>query len=554
MAARSQRPPARRSLARQDQADRQCRDTLCLVQATRIFFRPLWTHSSESRLLSRRRCNSAKIVVRFCAIQERGVMPSWKENDFRRGFQVLIPTHTERLLPYLFLLALLCIAVAFRPLLPVDETRYLSVTWEMYLSGHVFVPTMNFAPYLQKPPLLFWLIDLVWSIFGASRVAAMLVIFAASSLVIWLTTLLARTLFPERDDIVRRIPWLVAGSTVFVIYSTLILFDMLLTAFVLAALLSLLAFAKSGNRWQAVLAGLFIGLGVLTKGPVVLIHIGAPVLLYPFWRDRRVELAPLKFFSGAGLAILAALIPVAVWLAPATILTKGNFVYDLVWSQSAGRVTGNLHNSHGRPFYFYLLLLPVMFMPWVFIPEVWRLKLRTRIRSLIDTKSPDLRALRLLSFSLVAVLLVFSAIYGKQPHYVMPALPFATILFGYFMAEIPLARFRNTAFVMLAIFGIGHAVASATAFKRYDLMPLANFIDERKDADWAVAFDYQGEVGFLARLEKPFEQVDNPQEWLQSHPGGYVIDKTSGDPGASEQVAFRLPVERGYLVVLKGQH
>jgi 4-amino-4-deoxy-L-arabinose transferase-like glycosyltransferase len=466
----------------------------------------------------------------------------------------LLPTHTERLLPYLFLFALICIAVAFRPLLPVDETRYLTVTWEMYLSGQIFVPTMNFAPYLQKPPLLFWLIDLVWSVFGASRVAAMLVIFLASSLVIWLTTLLAKTLFPGRDDIANRIPWLVAGSAVFVIYSTLILFDMLLTAFVVAALLSLLAFARSGNRWQAVLAGLFIGLGVLTKGPVVLIHIGAPILLYPLWRDRRAGLTPLQFFAGAGLAILAALIPVAVWLVPATILTKGNFVYDLVWNQSAGRVTGNLHNSHGRPFYFYLLLLPVMFIPWVFIPEVWRLKLGARIRGLIETKSPDLRALRLLSFSLVAVLLVFSAISGKQPHYVVPALPLVTIMFGYFMADIPLARLRNSAFVLLAIFGIGHAVASATAFKRYDLMPLASFINERKDADWAVAFGYQGEVGFLARREKPFESIDNPQEWLGSHPGGYVIEKVSKDPGTSEQIAFSLRVERGYLIVLKGQH
>ncbi|TIM83779.1 MAG: hypothetical protein E5Y50_24435 [Mesorhizobium sp.] len=298
---------------------------------------------------------------------------------------------------------------------------------------------------------------------------------------------------------------------------------------------------------------MFIGLGVLTKGPVVLIHVGAPILLYPFWRDRQAGLATPKFFAGAGLAILAALIPVAIWLVPATIQTKGNFVYDLVWNQSAGRVTGHLHNSHGRPFYFYVVLLPIMLIPWIFIPEVWRLKLGARIRGLIDTKSPDLRALRLLSFSFVAVLLVFSAISGKQPHYLVPMLPFATILFGYFMAEIPPARLRNSAFVLLAIFGIGHAAASATSFRREDLMPLAKFIAERKNADWAVAFDYQDEVGFLARLQKPFESTDNPEEWLRSHPGGYVIDK-SKDTGTSEQIAFRLHVERGYLVVLKGQH
>ncbi|PDQ17264.1 hypothetical protein CN311_30915 [Mesorhizobium sanjuanii] len=466
----------------------------------------------------------------------------------------MIPAHVERLLPYLFLLALICIAVAFRPLLPVDETRYLSVTWEMYQSGQIFVPTMNFAPYLQKPPLLFWLIDLVWTVFGASRAAAMLVIFAASSLVIWLTTLLARALFPGRDDIASRIPWLVAGSTVFVIYSTLILFDMLLTACVVAALLSLLAFARSGNHWQAVLAGLFIGLGVLAKGPVVLIHVGVPVLFYPFWRDRQAGLTIPRFLAGAGLAILVALIPVAVWLVPATILTKGNFVYDLVWNQSAGRVTGKLHNSHNRPFYFYILLMPLLFIPWIFMPHVWRLRLPARIRGLLETRSRDLPALRLLSMSFIVVVLIFSAISGKQPHYLVPVLPLATIMFGYFMAEVPLARIKGAALCMLAIFGVGHAIASVTAFKRYDLMPLANFISQRKEADWAVDFDYQAEVGFLARLEKPLERIDNPQEWLRSHPGGYVIEKSRKDPGTSEQIAFRLHVDRDYLVVLKGQH
>jgi len=195
-----------------------------------------------------------------------------------------------------------------------------------------------------------------------------------------------------------------------------------------------------------------------------------------------------------------------------------------------------------------------MFVPWVFIPPVWRLKPVARLRNLIDTRSPDLRALRLLSFSFLAVLLVFSAISGKQPHYLVPALPFATILLGYFMAEISLVRLRMTALIMLAIFAIGHGVASATVFKRYDLTPLANFIDERKDADWAAAYDYQGEVGFLAGIERPFERTDNPQEWLKSHPGGYVIEKHRKVPGTSEQIAFRQPADRDYLVVLKGQH
>ena len=82
---------------------------------------------------------------------------------------MMIAKPIDRLLPYLALAAFFTVSIAVRPLLPVDETRYLSVSWEMFLRQNFLVPTLNFEPYFQKPPLLFWLIDLAWSVFGVSR-------------------------------------------------------------------------------------------------------------------------------------------------------------------------------------------------------------------------------------------------------------------------------------------------------------------------------------------------------------------------------------------------
>ena len=48
-------------------------------------------------------------------------------------------------------------AIGFRPLLPVDETRYLAVAWEMWRDGNFLVPHLNGETYSHKPPLLFWL-------------------------------------------------------------------------------------------------------------------------------------------------------------------------------------------------------------------------------------------------------------------------------------------------------------------------------------------------------------------------------------------------------------
>lgn len=457
-------------------------------------------------------------------------------------------------LPYALLALFFAVSFAARPLLPVDETRYLTVAWEMYLRDSFFVPTLNFEPYFQKPPLLFWLIDLSWELFGTSRAAALVVVFAISSSVIYLTRRLALALFPDVEGMAQRMPWLMLGSVVFVIYSSLILFDLLLTACLLAAFLALIAFSK-GRGWQyAVLAGLFVGLGVLTKGPVVLIHIACPILLYPLWRDRRSSLPARKFFAGMPLVILAGCIPVAAWLGPALHQTGLDFAYNLIWQQAEGRISGSLGSAHARPFYFYLLLLPVALLPWAFSFDLWRSRPWRRLSRDGDIGSQDRCVLIFLFSWLVLVVVIFSLISGKQPHYLVPLLPVVTLLFGYFMGGVRYRAVAYSAAFMLAVFGVGQIVAAVTIFHRYDLSGLADFVAGRKMADWAYAGRYQGQVTFLAGFEKPFEIVGEnaADEWLRAHPAGYLLTDVSHYPDSSQSVAYSHLGERGYLIVLRG--
>ena len=44
-------------------------------------------------------------------------------------------------------LLLAALQLWLRPLLPVDETRYLSVAWEMWSRGDFLVPYLNGEPY-----------------------------------------------------------------------------------------------------------------------------------------------------------------------------------------------------------------------------------------------------------------------------------------------------------------------------------------------------------------------------------------------------------------------
>ena len=61
------------------------------------------------------------------------------------------------------------IALLYRQALPIDETRYLSVAWEMWMRGDFLVPHINGDPYAHKPPLLFWIINSSWFVFGVGE-------------------------------------------------------------------------------------------------------------------------------------------------------------------------------------------------------------------------------------------------------------------------------------------------------------------------------------------------------------------------------------------------
>ena len=434
-------------------------------------------------------------------------------------------------LPLGLLFAFILVSAGLRPLLPPDETRYLTAAWEMLVNRDFVVPTVNFAPYHHKPPLLFWFVDLSWSLFGVSRLAALGVVFAISSLTILLTRRFAGELTGGDAAVVDRIGWAMLGNAVFVIYCGLILFDLLLTACVLGALLALLAGARSrAGRLSAGpigLAGLCIGLGVLAKGPVVLVFIVWPVATYPFWRGERHRLSTGRMWAAFGLAVLVALMPIAVWVVPAVIETNGAFARALIWQQTAGRISGQMADSHARPFWFYLPLLPVFAMPWIFSPHVWQSHrpALSRRAQFARTAWRENWWLRFLVLWTVPVVLTFSLIGGKQPHYLVPLLPAAVILSAAVMRQLRVELIRAGALITLVVALLVQAGAAQTAFKGYDLAPLSMLVAQHAGP---VAFvgDYQGEFGFLGRLREPLTVLTDKQAaaaWFVAHPDGMLV-------------------------------
>ena len=130
------------------------------------------------------------------------------------------------------------VSLATHTFLPVDETRYVTVAWNMWLRGDFLVPWLNDIPYHHKPPLLFWIMHAGWAVTGVNewwpRIAPGLFGLGAT----WLTWRISLRLWPDDRKGARLAVILLVGSLWWSLFAAATMFDMLATRHFLEALLS----------------------------------------------------------------------------------------------------------------------------------------------------------------------------------------------------------------------------------------------------------------------------------------------------------------------------
>ncbi|MBN2741005.1 MAG: glycosyltransferase family 39 protein, partial [Rhodobacteraceae bacterium] len=163
------------------------------------------------------------------------------------------------------------VLMMMRPLMAIDETRYLTVAWEMWQGGSKFVPHLNGEIYSHKPPLLFWLVNLAWTAFGQSEWAARLVAPAFGLLSVYLVGRLARAIWPDAPERGGLAALILATSGLFLLYGSTTMFDTMLTAATLMGMLSIWSLQRGLRLGPVIGLGVALALGVLAKGPVILV-------------------------------------------------------------------------------------------------------------------------------------------------------------------------------------------------------------------------------------------------------------------------------------------
>ncbi|MFQ5547774.1 MAG: ArnT family glycosyltransferase [Woeseia sp.] len=498
-----------------------------------------------------------------------------------------------------------------RSYFPIDETRYLGIAWEMWLSSDWLVPHLNGHPYSHKPPLLFWLIVAGWKLFGVNAWWPRIVpsLFALGNLA--LTRWLGRRLCPEEPLVMNAAPLLLQGTLLWAVFTTMLMFDMLMVFFVLVALTGIVVAAAgaAGRGW--LLTGLATGLALLSKGPVALLYILPPALVAPWWASEHTSRRWSRWYGGLAVSLVIGISLALCWAVPAALAGGPDYADAIFWGQTAHRISGDIV-PHARPVWWYVAAVPVFVFPWMLWPPAWR--------GLAGLSRPGSKgSVRFCAAWLAPALVVLSFIESKQPQYLLPLLPaFALLtaqgiarldaddvgrwgmwlpasclaLLGIALAIVPLAvghidstaslqgismfwgaglllaavglgalpartpkaavTLWSTAIVALMVFLHVGPLQSITAFN--DARPLGHVLLQLQHDGVPIAWlhAYDDQYQFAGRLTCPLDVVGDSElmPWIATHPDGAVVVRyRAWDPSLTDSAIYAQRWRGGAIAV-----
>jgi 4-amino-4-deoxy-L-arabinose transferase-like glycosyltransferase len=260
--------------------------------------------------------------------------------------------------------------VASAPLFDPDEGLHAAIAQEMVQRGDYVTPTFRGEPFLDKPILFFWAEAASLRVFGHNAAAIRIppLLFGLCGMIT--VALLGRALFDEPAGLIAGIAYgtmlLPMGVSEVAVHDIGLVPFMCLAAFFLFR-------AESGNPWlPGILAGIALGLSILTKGLVGVVFTG----IFAVCLTVRRPSSWFRLALALTIAVVVALLVAAPWYIAMEHAHPGYLYYYFVERHLQGYLTATQRHA-GRPFWYYLPIVLGGALPWSgYLPgsllQAWR--------------------------------------------------------------------------------------------------------------------------------------------------------------------------------------
>lgn len=293
-----------------------------------------------------------------------------------------------------------------------SEARYAQIGKEMFVNNDYINPTLLGIKHFHKPPVTYYLTALGYQIFGINEFGARF--FMQLALVFQILLVFKITMILYRNEKLAFAAALIYFSLpITVIAVRTLTTDAYLTTFILAAICSWLNYNETKKLYFLYLFYLFLGLIFETKGPVGFIVPLTFIITHKIVYKNKIEIS-IHQFLGFSLFLLIS----ASWYIVVINHNEGLLDYFLN-NQLIERVTKNKFDR-GKPLYYYILIVPLIGLPWVFYLYFY---FKQNIKKIFKEKKNDF--ILLVTFLVFFLVLSFST--SKLILYILP---------GYFIIAI----------------------------------------------------------------------------------------------------------------------
>ena len=308
----------------------------------------------------------------------------------------------------------------YRHLIPSDEGRYAEISREMLVTGDWVTPRYNGYKYFEKPPLQIWATATAFNVFGIGDWQARLWTAFTGFLTICFIGFTGARIYSPRAGWLSAIA--LASSPMWVIGGHINSLDMGLSAFLVAALCSLLLGQTSYNthtrrNWMWA-CWAFMALATLSKG---VIGIAIPAMVFVVYSVSAWDWGIWKRLHILSGTILFLLIT-APWFVLVS-LRNPEFLEFFFIHEHLQRFTQNAHRRTG-PIYFFIPLVLLGFLPWI-------AQLPGAVIQAWNGRQREFSAAWLLVCWFVVILGFFSISQSKLPGYIIPIFPALALLVGH---------------------------------------------------------------------------------------------------------------------------
>jgi 4-amino-4-deoxy-L-arabinose transferase-like glycosyltransferase len=323
----------------------------------------------------------------------------------------------------------------------------------MLRSGDWVTARLDGIPYLEKAPLIYWLIGGCFKLFGAYDWVARIPVALSAVLLCWLTAAFGGWAFGRRSGTLAGVA--MATSVGLFLFTRILIPDVMLTAAIAFAMWAFLRALDEQEphprRWAMALAA-SLGVGMLLKSTVGVLFPVAAALIYLGLTGQLFSRAVWKRlhpFSGAAVALVIA----APWHVLATLRNPPYFDFTLrslpgqyhgfLWFYFMNeQVLRFLNLRYPRDYdtvplaYFWLFHLLWLF-PWsVYFPALAKPTDHKKRWSVLPCRPVDRAGRsRLLALCWIGFVLVFFSFSTTQEYYSMPCYPALALLLGAAMAD-----------------------------------------------------------------------------------------------------------------------